>query len=250
METADLRDFRSGVPMVALLYGLDVLLAPVSFALDPGKLIAGEGLAGAAMRVAAAEPMIRLNMLCETVYQTVEVFLAIQLYRMFKPVGETLARQMIVLALLPIPIMFLNLLPEAGALLLAHGPNASGAFDAAQRDALVDLMIHLHGQGVGIAGFFWGLWLLPLGLLIVRSAFIPKVIGLCEVVGCLGWLLASGAMLMMPGLIPPRTIEICDRIAGLLQVGELPFIVWLLVMTARMRFQACQNRPTPVQHGL
>ena len=249
MQRADLQDLRRGVPMAALLYGLDVVIAPVSFALDPGKLIGRAGLAGATMRVASAEPMIRLNMLCEAVYQTVEIFLALQLYRMFKPVGETLARQMIVLALLPIPIIFLNLLPEAGALLLAHGLNVSGAFDAAQRDALVGLMIHLHGQGVGIAGVFWGLWLLPLGLLIIRSAAIPKLIGLCEMAGCLGWLLASGAMLVMPGLMPPRTISICDRIAEWLQVGELPFIVWLLASSARMRFQAYRYRPKLAQHG-
>ena len=249
MQRADLQDLRRGVPMAALLYGLDVLIAPVSFALDPSKLI-GAGLAGAAMRVASAEATIRLNMLCEAVYQTVEIFLALLLYRMFKPVGETLALQMIVLALLPIPIMFLNLLPEAGALFLAHGSDGPGAFDAAQRDALVGLMIRLHGLGVGIAGVFWGLWLLPLGLLIIRSAAIPKLIGLCEVAGCLGWLLASGAMLVMPGLVPPRTVAICDRIAEWLQVGELPFIVWLLASTAKERFQAYRHRPKLAQHGL
>jgi hypothetical protein len=232
-----MQDFRKLVPMAALLYGLDAVIAPVSFALDPGKLIDGAGVGCMAMRIAAAEPMIRLNILSEAVYQTVEIFLAIQMYRMFKPVSGNLARQMFVLALVPIPIMFLNMLTEVGALSLALDPGIANALAPAQRDALVGLMVRLHGQGVGIAGIFWGLWLLPLGLLIIRSRCVPKLIGLCELAGGAGWLLGSGAMLVMPGLVPAGAIASCERIASLLQLGELPFIVWLLAVATRMAFE-------------
>ncbi|UAK25545.1 DUF4386 domain-containing protein [Sphingomonas nostoxanthinifaciens] len=220
--------------MAALLYGLDAVIAPVSFALDPAKLVDGVGPAGAVMRIVEAVPMIRLNMLSEAIYQTVEVFLAIQMYRMFQPVNRNLAWQMFVLALMPIPIMFLNLLTEVGALSLAIDPGIANAFTLPQRDALASLMIRLHGDGVGIAGIFWGLWLLPLGMLIIRSGFVPKLLGLCELAGGLGWLLGSGAMLVMPGLVPAGEIANYERIASLLQIGELPFIIWLLVTAMQM----------------
>ena len=238
MANADMQAFRKLVPMAALLYGLDAVIAPVSFALAPGKLIDSAGSVGAAVRIAAAEPMIRLNVLSEAVYQTVEVFLAIQMYRLFRPVSGNLARSMFVLALVPIPIMFLNLLTEIGALSVALDPGFAGAFTSAQRDALALLLIHMHGQGVGIAGIFWGLWLLPLGLLIIRSGLIPRLLGLCEFAGGVGWLLGSGAMLVMPGLVPDGAIATCERIAALLQLGELPFIVWLLAVATRMTFQS------------
>ena len=248
-----MQEFRKLVPLAALLYGLDALIAPVSFALDPGKLIDGAGLAGAAIRIAAAEPMIRLNMLAEAVYQTVEVFLAIQMYHMFRPVGGNLARSMFVLALVPIPIMFFNLLTEVGALLLALDPDIAGAFTPAQRDAFAGLTIRMHGQGVGIAGIFWGLWLFPLGLLIIRSRFVPKLLGLCELAGGVGWVLGSGAMLVMLGLVCAGVIATCERVASLLQVGELPFIVWLLAIATRMTFQSRRqiadhsgNSPAPI----
>lgn len=128
IEIADLQEFRKLIPIAALLYGLDAVIAPVSFALDPAKLIGSAGSAGLTMRIAAAEPMIRLNMLSEAVYQTVEVFLALQMYRMFKPVSGDLARQMFVLALAPIPIMFLNLMTEVGALSLALDAGIANAF--------------------------------------------------------------------------------------------------------------------------
>lgn len=249
MGHAHMHDFRKLVPIAALLYGLDALIAPVSFALDPGTLIDGGQVSGAAMRIAAAEPMIRLNMLSEAVYQTVEVFLAIQMYRMFRPAGSNLARQMFVLALVPIPIMFLNLLTEVGALALARDPVIAGAFDSTQRDVLVGLAIRLHGQGVGIAGIFWGLWLLPLGLLIIRSGFVPKLLGLCELVGGLGWILGSGAMLIMPGLVPVGAIATCERIASLLEIGELPLIVWLLAVATRMMFQPHYRKASLLQEA-
>ena len=235
--------FRKLVPMAALLYGLDAVIAPVSFALDPGKLIIGAGATEAAMRIAVAAPMIRLNMLTEAVYQTIEVFLAIQMYRLFTPVSGNLARQTFVLALIPIPIMFLNLLTEVGALSMALDPSNASAFTLAQRDAFAGLMIRLHGQGVAIASIFWGLWLLPLGLLIIRSGVVPKVLGLCELAGGLGWLLGSGAMLVMPGLMSTGAISACERIASLLQVGELPFIVWLLIVGTRMTFRSQHQQP-------
>ena len=242
--------FRKLIPMAALLYGLDAVIAPVSFILDPGKLIDGAGLAGAAVRIAAAEPMIRLNMLSEAVYQTVEVFLAIQMYRMFKPISGNLARQMFLLAIVPIPIMFLNLLTELGSLSVALDPGFAGAFTSAQRDALAHLLIHLHGQGVGIAGIFWGLWLIPLGMLIIRSGFVPKLLGLCELAGGAGWLLGSGAMLVMPGLVPAGAIATCEKTAFLLQVGELPFIVWLLAVATRMAFQSRHKKADHLRQAL
>ena len=237
MAKAGVQEFRKLVPLAALLYGLDALIAPVSFALDPGKLIDGSGLVGAAIRIATAEPMIRLNMLTEAVYQTVEVFLAIQMYRLFRRVSGNLAQQMFVLALIPIPIMFLSLLTEASALSVALDSGFAGAFTSAQRDTLANLLIQMHGQGAGIAGIFWGLWLLPLGLLIIRSGFVPKVLGVCELAGGAGWLLGSAAMLVMPGLVPSEAITTCQKIAALLQLGELPFIVWLLAVATRMTFQ-------------
>ena len=234
MKKAGLQEFRKLVPLAALLYGLDALIAPLSFALDPSNLIDGSSPVGVAMRIVAAEPMIRLSILSEVVYQTVEVFLAIQMYRMFKPVRGNLARQMLVLALIPVPIMFVNILTELGALLLLLDPGVASGFTPVQHDAFARLLIHLHSQGVGIAGIFWGLWLFPLGLLIIRSGFVPKLLGLCELAGGLGWLLGSGAMLVMPGLVPARMIANCERIASLLEVAELPFIIWLLFVAARI----------------
>ena len=217
-----------------ILYALDALIASTAFLFDPGRLAGAGSMADAAARVWAAQPAIRLDMLGEATYQTVEVFLAIQLYRLFKPTSTGLAWQMLALALIPIPIVFFNLMNEASALMVAGDRFAAAAFSAPQRDAIAGLLIRLHGTGLDVAGVFWGLWLFPLGLLIVRCGFIPKPFGVLSIIGGAGWLLGSGAALIMPGLLPDALAANCARIAMILQIGEVPTIVWLLFWGARI----------------
>ena len=101
-------------------------------------------------------------------HQTVEVFLILVLCRLFTPVSQPLARQMAVLGLIPIPIVFLNVVNELAAQVLTSGASFLAVLSQPGLDALALLFLHLHGQGLQVAAIFWGLWLFPLGLLILR----------------------------------------------------------------------------------
>lgn len=76
-------------------------------------------------------------------------------------------------ALVSVPIMFLNVLSEIAALILVSGADFLSVFDKPELDALALLSLRLHGQGIIIASIFWGLWLFPFGILVIRSRFIP-----------------------------------------------------------------------------
>lgn len=39
-----------------------------------------------------------------------------------------------------------------------------------------------------IASIFWGLWLAPLGWLILKSGAVPRVLGVLLLLGCIGYL--------------------------------------------------------------
>jgi Domain of unknown function (DUF4386) len=71
---------------------------------------------------------------------------------------------MVILGLVSIPIMLVNSLNEIAALALLHGADFLSLFDQPQRQALAMQFLNLHGEGFGVAGIFWGLWLSPLGL--------------------------------------------------------------------------------------
>ena len=78
----------------------------------------------------------------------------------------------------------------------------------------------MNNQGAGIALVFFGFYALLTGYLIVRSTFLPRILGLLSILGGLGWL---------SYLYPPLTYGRFPYIVGLALVGALAQIMWLLV---------------------
>jgi hypothetical protein len=64
--------------------------------------------------------------------------------------------------------------------------------------ALAMFFIRLHGQGLQVAAIFRGFWLFPLGLLVTRCGFIPKVMGILPMIAGLGHVLDSFTSLILP----------------------------------------------------
>ena len=160
------------------LYFLMALSAPVSLLYVPGKLIVPGDAAATAALIRNTEWLFRLGIAAELFHQAIAVFLVLALYRLFKPVDEKQARLLVVLgALVSVPIMFLNVLNEIAVLILLSGPDYLSSFETAQLDGLAFLFVRLHEQGINIAAIFWGLWLFPFGILILRSTFIPRILG-------------------------------------------------------------------------
>ena len=96
---------------------------------------------------------------------------------LLKAVNHRNALCMLTLILVAIPMAFLNELNAIGALVLVRGADFLSLFEQPQRDALAMLFLNVHGYGFDVAGIFWGLWLFPLGLLVYRSGFLPRILG-------------------------------------------------------------------------
>jgi hypothetical protein len=221
---------RRQARLAGLLYFLVALIAPYGILVAPGKLVVADDPHATALRIAANPGVLRLGMASEIVHQAIEVFLVLVLYQLFKPVHRTLARQMLVLGLIPIPMVFLNVLAEVAAALLAGGPAWLNAFDRGQLDALALLAMRLHTHGLQLAAVFWGLWLLPLGAVALRSGFIPKVFGWAVIAAGTGYLVDAMAALLAPGL---RAIVATPALV--LEFGEPAMILWLLIGGATPR---------------
>lgn len=212
-----------------LLYVLVALTAPIGLIYVPGRIIETGNATATAEHIRALASLLRLGIASELFHQAVEVFLVLVLYRLMKPVDPPLARQMAVLGFIPIPIVFLNVLNEIAALTVTSGVGYLAVFDKTQLDALAMLFLRLHSQGLQVAAVFWGLWLIPFGVLIIRSRFIPSILGISIIVGGIGYVLGSLSSLV----IPDRAFWLFDA-AGILQLGELPIIAWLVIWGARV----------------
>ena len=139
---------------------------------------------------------------------------------------------MLVLILLSFPISFLNVLNDIAALNFAGvggSGNALSAFEAHQRDALAYFFLRMHGQGIIVpAQIFWGLWLFPFGICVMRSGFIPRILGVLLMIAGCGYVAISLSTVALPQYAQP-----IHQVATFLNLGELPIIFWLLIWGAK-----------------
>lgn len=171
--------------------------------------------------ISGALPTFRLGIVAELTGQVAFVLLVLTLYRILKPVHRDHARTMVAFVLVAVTITCLNMLNQFTALYLLSGGSHLGAFEPAQLNALVMTFLDLHQAGYMIAQVFFGLWLLPLGYLIYRSGFLPKVIGALLMLACAGYLVDVATFFLAPGfglVLSEFTF-----------VGELALMLWLLV---------------------
>jgi hypothetical protein len=211
--------------------GLLYLLAsiPGFFALIyvPGKLIVPGYGAATIHNIAASESLFRLGIAAELIGQALFILVALALYDLFKAVNQRHAVLMATLLLVSIPIAFLNELNSIATLLLIQGDGFLSLVDKTQREALAVLFVRLHGHGFDLAAIFWGLWLFPLGLLVYRSGFVPRILGVLLIANCFSYLANS-----LSPLVLPRYEDAISRWIMPLGFGELLFMFWLLIMGA------------------
>jgi hypothetical protein len=216
-RVAGLLDLLSGIPAV------------FSYQYVPGALIVRGDAAATAARVTTSAWLLRLGMAGELISSILFILLVLTLYRLFKGVDRGLASLMVILVLVSIPISFVNVLSEIAALTLLSRADLLSVFDKPQLDALASMFLGLHGQGLVVVSIFWGLWLLPLGVLVMRSGFAPRVIGVLLIPAGLAYVIASATSILLPSLA-----TVVSGIAPIFEgLGEVPMLLWLLITGLR-----------------
>jgi hypothetical protein len=180
-----------------------------------------------ASNIAASETLFRLGIACNLVSQILFMWVALALYDLLKGVNQRHASLMLTLLVVAIPIALLNELNAIAALILVRGADFLSTFEKPQRDTLALLFLNLHNHGFGIAEIFWGLWLFPLGLLVYRSGFLPRILGVLLMANCFTFVASS-----LTSLLLPQYEHVVDRWMMPLQFGEVLFMLWLLIRGA------------------
>jgi hypothetical protein len=127
---------------------------------------------------------------------------------------------MVIFFLVSVPITMLNELNQFAALLLLSGDGYLTVFDADQLYAQVMFVLNLHEHGIHISGIFWGLWLFPMGYLVFKSGFLPRVLGILLIIGCFGYIWDSIRFFFFPDIKPIVLYTFW---------GELLLPLWLLI---------------------
>lgn len=185
----------------------------------PSVLLVSGDAAITSRNIMASEWLFRSGTVSLLISQVIFIFLVLELYRLLKPVNKDRAVLMVVLALLAVPIAFLNEVNHLAVLrLLANADN--GAFTASQLQAQAMLFLDMRENGIQVTLVFWGLWLLPLGFLVFRSGFLPRLLGVLLVIAGASYVIDTGTRILSPGL---------PTISQFTFVGEILFTLWLLI---------------------
>jgi hypothetical protein len=216
--------------VAGLWYLLLGITAPIGLVYVPSKLIVSGNPAATIDNLRASDSLLRIGIGSELIHQVIGIFLVLALYRLFKAVNEKYAVLMVIFSLLSVPIMFLNVLNDIAALVLVSGADFLSVFEKHQLDALAYLFVRLHSQGIIVAAIFWGLWLFPFGILIIRSGFIPRVLGALLFIAGSAYLDSSFTTLLLP-----MYARLVNQFAMILMAAELPIMFWLLIWGARTK---------------
>ena len=214
---------RRDARIAGVLYILLGVIAPVRLIYIPNAVLVSGNAQATAASIASHEGLFRMAILTDVMAGVLTLFVTMALFRLFRATDRDLASVMLILGgLMVTPIYFFNLVNDAGALVVARAPSYLAAFDQQQREGLVSLFLRLHSYGVVVNEMFWGLWLLPLGALILKSRLMPRFVAI--------WLFLNGGayvLLSVLGILSPSRGSSAAGLLFPLQLGEIVAMLWL-----------------------
>jgi hypothetical protein len=172
----------------------------------PTRLFVTGNANATANNIAGHEWLFRFGIVSDLACAVILIFLVLAFYRLFKGVDEDLAVQVVIFG----------------------GGDFLSGFDKPQRDALALLFLKLRDHQNTAAEILWGVWLLPLALLVYRSRFLPRFLGV--------WLALGGAAyvaLSLTGELMPQYYGKVFAYAQPAFFGEIALTLWLVIKGAR-----------------
>jgi hypothetical protein len=216
--------------IAGLLYLVNGVTGFFGIVYVPSKLIVAGNAAATASNILASERLFRFGIVSELICAAEFMFVLWVLYRLLAGVNKTHASLMVIWGVAFVPVMCVNVLNEIAALSLLRGTDFLTAFDQSRREALAMLFLDLHRYGY-VIGWIFGPWLFFLGVLVFKSGFLPRILGILLIAACFGYLADS----LTPLLLPDYE-NVVSRIASIpLTLGEPALILWLLIMGAKDR---------------
>lgn len=221
MKNDKITSIKTTARIAGFLYLLQIPLGVFGILYVPKMLMGTGNMATTAFNILDNEFLFRLSIVSAILCALVTIGTALYIYKVLKYVNENYAKWILLFALIATPISMLNELNNIVVLLLLKSHEYATIFTPGQLHNLISIFLDLHKYGHQIAGIFFGLWLLPMGYLVFKSTYIPKVIGIFLIVTCLGYLIDFTTFFLYPnfGII----------ISEYTWLGEVLMVLWLLI---------------------
>lgn len=167
--------------------------------------------------------LFRLGIVFELLMLISYLLTGLVLYRLLASVNKSKALWMVVFVILGTAIGMLNVLNEFASLYILSNEVYHNIFGEVQLQAQAMIYYDLYEHGYVIAHIFFSLWVLPLGLLIYQSMFLPKIFGVMFIIETVLGLLSAGVHFLCPNTF----LE--TNLLWVAAVAEFSFMFWLLI---------------------
>jgi len=151
------------------------------------------------------------------------------LYLIFKSVNKHISVFLLLCVVISVAMFCQNSLYQFSVLELLINPDYSEAFKPEQLQSLSMFFQNIHIKGYYVNQIFFGLYLLPLGYMIVKSGIVPKIIGVFLILGFIGDMIDF----VVYFLFPNTESILLDNITIPADIGEISLCLWFLIMGIR-----------------
>jgi Domain of unknown function (DUF4386) len=227
MENDKISSIKTTARIAGFLYLFQIPLGVFGILYVPNGLMVPGNMATTASNILENEFLFRLSIVSAILCALVTIATALYIYKVLRFVNENYAKWILMFALIAAPMSMLNELNSFAVLLLLKSREFATIFTPGQLHSFISFFLDLHKSGYQIIGIFFGLWLLPMGYLVFKSSYIPKVIGVFLIITCLGYLIDFTTFFLYPnfGIV----------ISEYTWLGEVLMVFWLLIMGVNLR---------------
>lgn len=206
-----------------LLYFIWVLTGIYGFFYISSQTIVMGDATATANKILANEFLFRTGTINDIISNTIWMFIALVLYRLFRQVNERQAKLLVAFVIVQIPAVFFIEALNITSLMIFKGEILK-TFELSQRQDLAMLLLKISDHATIVLETFWGLWLLPFGQLIYKSKFIPRMLGVFLILNGIAYIIHSFTILLFP-----EYQSIVRQVATPFWIlGEILIMLWLL----------------------
>ncbi len=213
-----------------LLYLILIITGIYGIMYIPSQIIVMGDTVTTAKNILSNEFLFRTGALNDIISNTIFLFLVLVLYRLFKQVNENQARLMFALVIVQIPFVLMMEAFNITSLMILKGEILK-TFELSQRQDLAMLFLKINDYGTLPLEMFWGLWLLPFGLLVYKSEFIPRIFGILLVIAGIAYMIDSTISLLFPNY----SVFVNKPTLLLVAIGEISITLWLLIKGVKIQ---------------
>lgn len=197
-----------------------MLLGALGLVVAPSQIFDAENPTITFQNLISKVLWLRVGIMANVICQFAFLFLALKLFVLFEKTDRFLSHSLLLVVVASIPVAFDHILFQVDLLELAK----TGFVSNNELQVQVQMRFVQFNNQVIFIGLFWGLWLIPFGLLVLKSGYMPKIIGWLLVAGGIAYMLDACAFVLLPEF--SNFTSLINSIIP--TIAELSAIFWLL----------------------